>query len=254
VTLDRDHPPHLAVLAAWGVSRLQAAWQAGSRSDVVAAASLLLTVAPHHPQAAELQVLVAALGPNAPTKGAFITLASAIPDTARRQALGQRLIALAPERTIIQILNAGATHDDGSDPQLSGLVAAALAQPETIREGLVIRCLQAGNPGLAERLANAKPAMAALLAPLSDKPWPASSGIRITTPQVMGDQIAFHFSNAAGALPRTTPQVSIGKVPVAPNDIRRIGTLILVPWRSFGAQVIIVRYQDKDIFAAEVHP
>lgn len=256
--LDKDHPPHLAVLAAWNASRLSAAWAARSRTDVFEAASALLTIAPRHPQADELTLLCAALGPEEPTKAKLIAAAAGIEDVDRRGKLGSHLVAMAPERTSLRmLLPGGGDPAAGAAAALQRQVASGKANPTGINEGLVIACLQAGKADLADEVLAAMPDTAKRaelnrLPDLLDGGAFANDLPRATTPVVAGDTLAFHLSNSAGALPTKAITVKIGTLQVPADQIRRIGTLVSVPIKNRGSQDVDIRYDGKPVFAANL--
>lgn len=256
--LDKERPPHLAVLAAWNASRLAAAWTARSRTDVYEAASALLTIAPGHPQAGELRLVVAALAPEEPAKGKLIAAAAGVADVDRRGKLGSHLVAMAPERTSLRMLLPG-----GGDPAagaaavLQRQVASAKANPNGINEGLVIACLQAGKGELADELMAAMPDGARKtelnrLPDLLDGHAFANDLARATPPVVVGDTLAFHLSNNAGALPTKVITVRIGTVQVPATQIQRVGTLVSVPIKNHGSQDVDIGYDGKSVFAANL--
>lgn len=256
--LDKDHPPHLAVLGAWHASRLSAAWAARSRSDVFESAGALLTIAPRHPQAGELRLLCAALAPDEPAKGKLIAAAAGVEDVDRRVKLGSHLVAMAPERTALRMLLPGAGDPAaGAAAALQRVVASAKANPTGINEGVVIACLQAGKADLADEVMAAMPDTAkraelSRLPDLLDGGAFANDLPRATPPVVSGDTLAFHLSNNAGALPTKTITVKIGATTVPADQIRRIGTLVSVPIKNRGSQDVDIRYDGKPVFAANL--
>jgi hypothetical protein len=245
------------VLVAWTASRLAAAWAQSRRSDVYEAASGLLTLAPRQPQAAELRLLIAALGPTEPDQAKLLASASEITDSARRAALGTQLLALAPERTWLTKLIPGAVDPAaGESAILAAAVADAKRTPAGISEILVIRCLQAGQFELADALIAAADGkrqadLASLPGLLNGKAF-AADAPRVSTPRSSNQTLSFHLTNLAGALPTKVIAVQIGISTVPSEQIRRLGTLVAVPLSVSGAQDVNISYDGKLIYAAKL--
>ena len=257
VKLDPDHTPHQVVLAAWTASRLSAAWAQGRRSDIYEAASGLLTLVPRHPQAAELRLLLAALGPAEPTKAKLIAIAAEITDVSRRATLGRQLRALAPERTMLAMLVPGAVDPaDGESAVLAAAVAEAKRAPATISEVLVIRCLQAGKLDLADALIAAavgkrQTELATLPGLLTGEAFVADNA-RVSPPVSSNQTLSFHLTNLAGALPTKPIAVTIGGSTLPNELIRRQGTLVSVPLHMSGPQDVSISYDGKLVYAANL--
>ena len=253
---DPDHPPHQVVLAAWTASRLSAAWAQGKRSDIYEAASGLLTLAPRHPQAAELRLLLAALGPAEPHQAQLSAIAAEITDVARRATLGKHLLALAPERPSLAMLIPGALDPAAGDAALAAAVSSAQRAPATISEALVIRCLQAGKFDLVDALIAAADStrqtdLATLPGLLTGEAF-TSDKARISPPLSSNQTLSFHLTNRAGALPTKAITVKIGATEVPSAQIRRFGTLIAVPLRVAGAQDLSISYDGNVVYAANL--
>ena len=257
VKLDPDHPPHQVVLTAWTASRLSAAWAQSKRSDIYEAASGLLTLAPRHPQAAELRLLIAALGPIEPNQAKLIAIAAEITDASRRATLGKQLLALAPERSSLTMLIPGAVDPAaGESAALAAAIANAKRTPATISEALVIRCLQAGKFDLADALIAAADGkhqtdLAKLPGLLNGEAF-TTDATRISTPLSSNQTLSFHLTNLTGALPTKSITVKIGDTEVPNEQIRRLGTLIAVPLRVAGARDISISYDGKVVYAANL--
>lgn len=256
IKLNKDAPPHLAVLANWAAMRLSAALAAQSPTDLYEAASALQTLAPRHPQAAELRLLIAAVAPDS-TTAQIIAAAAGITDIERRNRLGQHLVAMLPERTALRILLPGGGDAHVSEAEtIRKLATAAKLNPTSINEGLIIRCLQAGKADTADELvaAMAEPRKSEfaqfneLLSGASMTTFPA----QISQWSALNSLLAFHLSNAAGALPTKKIVIRIGNYEVPPDLIRRQGTLISVPLKVTGEQDVTVMYDGKPIFAAKI--
>lgn len=257
VVLNKDTPPHRAVLAAWAASRLSAAFAAKQPDDVWQAACMLLTLAPKHPQSPELLVISAGLAPTGVNKSILIAAIAAIIDRERCQRLGVALLTLRPERNELRLLLPGA-----SDPAtesanaLARLVAIVKTTPDKINEGAVIRCLQAGKTDLADELTAVAPATKQLtftqLSELLNGGDFAKSAAQISPPMIIGGQLSFHLSTAQGALPTAKIAVRIGTADVPTEAIRRIGTLISVPLKVNGPQPVTVSYDGKPVYAANL--
>ena len=257
VKLDPDHVPHLVVLTAWAASRLSAAWAQSRRSDIYEAASGLLTLAPRHPQAAELRLLIAALGPAEPSQPKLIAIAAEITDVSRRAALGKHLLALAPERTALALLIPGAVDPAaGEAAALAAAVANAKRAPASISETLVIRSLQAGRFDLADELIAAvdgkRQADLATLPGLLNGEAFVTDQARVSQPIISAQTLSFHLTNLSGALPTKAIIVNIGDSEVPSDQIRRLGTLIAVPLRVSGARDIRISYDGTVVYAANL--
>ena len=257
VTLSKDAPPHRAVLAAWAATRLAAGFAAKSSDDVFQAASMLLTLAPKHPQAAELLVITAGLAPSGISKAALISAIAAITDRDRCESLGIALLNLRPERNELRLLLPG-VHDPATESAnaLARLVAIVKATPEKINEGAVIRCLQAGKNDLADELVAVAPATKqqtlTQLGDLVDGGGFATESAQISPPNIVAGQLSFHLSNANGALPTGKIAIRIGTTDLPAEAIRRLGTLITVPLKINGMQAVTVTYDGKPVYAANV--
>lgn len=257
VKLSKDAPPHLAVLTSWAAMRLSAALAAKSPTDLYEAASALLTLAPRHPQTAELRLLVAALAPEV-TTAQLIAAAAAISDIERRNRLGQHLVAMMPERTSLRILlPGGGDAAAGEAEAVRKLVTAAKLNPASINEGLIIRCLQAGKADAADELVTALPAgprQADMnkLGDLLDGGSFATSPAHISHWSSIDSTLTFHLSNAAGAIPTRKIGIRVGTIDIPADQIRRLGTLVVVPLKVSGEQDITVTYDGKPVFAAKL--
>ena len=258
VTLSKDAPPHRAVLASWAATRLAAAFAAKQPDDVWQAASMLLTLAPKHPQAPELLVITAGLAPSGVAKAALIAAVAAITDRERCERLGVALLSLRPERGELRLLLPGGVTDPATEAAnaLARLVATLKAKPATIHEGALIRCLQAGKTDLADELtAVAPPAVQTTLTEMGDLldgASFASAAAQISLPVVVANQLSFHLSNAHGALPSKTIGVRIDTTNVPSDVIRRLGTLITVPLKVNGPHAVTISYDGKPVFAANL--
>ncbi len=258
VTLSKDAPPHRAVLATWATTRLAAAFAAKQADDVWQAASMLLTLAPKHPQAPELLVITAGLAPAGAAKAALIAAIVAIPDRERCERLGVALLSLRPERSELRLLLPGGVSDPATEAAnaLARLVATLKAKPATIHEGALIRCLQAGKTDLADELTSVappatKPSLVAM-GDLLDGGGFASAAAQISSPVVIANQLSFHLSNALGALPTKTIAVRIDTTDLPTDAIRRLGTLITVPLKVNGPHAVTISYDGKPVFAANL--
>ncbi len=256
VKLNKDAPPHQAVLGNWAAMRLSAALAAKRPTDLYEAASALLTLVPHHPQAAELRLLTAALAPDV-TTAQLIAAAAAITDIERRNRLGQHLVAMVPERTNLRILlPGGGDATAGEAETIRKLVTSAKLNPASINEGLVIRCLQAGKADAADELiaAMSGPRQAELtkLGDLLDGASFSAAPARISQWAVINSTLAFHLSNAAGAIPTKKIGIRVGRIDIPADQIRRLGTLVMVPLKVSGEQDVTVTYDGKPVFAAKL--
>ncbi len=256
VSRDPDHPPHEAVLAAWAAGRLTAAWLAQRQTDVHEAAGTVLLLAPRHPQAADLALIVTALAPQTPTKADLIKVAAEIPDAERRRWLGRQLLALAPERSELRLLDGALDAVAMGDAALAAVVSAAKAAPDAINDGVIITCLQAGKPDLADELialapAGRKAALSKLQSLVTGGDFTADPP-QISPPVAAGEELTFHLSNRAGALPTGRISVTIGQAEVPSDQVRRQGTLICVPLRVHGQQDLRITYDGALVFAANL--
>ena len=257
VALNKDSPPHRAVLAAWAATRLAAAFAAKQPDDVWQSACMLLTLAPKHPQKPELLVISAGLDPTGVNKPALIAAIATINDRERSQRLGVALLSVRPERNELRLLLPGAGNPaTESANALARLVAIVKATPDKINEGAVIRCLQAGKMDLADELiavapAAKQPALTQLSDLLGGGDF-AKSAPQISTPMIIGGQMSFHLSTAQGALPTAKITVRIGTTEVPAETIRRIGTLITLPLKANGPQAVTVTYDGKPVYAANL--
>ena len=256
VTRDPDQPPHEAVLAAWAAGRLTAAWLAHRRTDVYEAAGTVLLLAPRHPQAADLTLIVTALAPQAPRKAELIKVAAEIPDAERRRWLGRHLLALAPERNELRMLGGAVGAVASDDAALDAVVASAKAAPEAITDGAIIACLQAGKPDLADELialapVGRKAALSKLQSLVTGGDFTADPA-QISPPIAAGEDLTFHLSNRAGALPTGRITVTIGQTEIPSDQVRRQGTLICVPLRVRGRQDLRITYDGAVVFAANL--
>lgn len=257
VTLSKDAPPHRALLAEWAASRLAAGFAAQKPDDVWAAASMLLTLAPRHPQAAELEIIVAGLAPNGVDKPRLIAVAGTLSDIKRRGQLGVALLTLRPERNQLRMLlpmagNVAAENESA----LNTLVSAVKTAPETIHEGVIIRCLQAGKPSLVDELIAVASAERKLafqhLGDLTDGGGITAETAHITTPIVVGGRLSFHLSTTSGALPIKRVGITIGKFGLPDDAIRHLGTLVSAKLEFQGPQSLTITYDGKPVFAANV--
>jgi hypothetical protein len=258
VTLSKDAPPHRAVLATWTATRLSAAFAAKRPDDVWQAASVLLTLAPKHPQAPELSVICAGLAPSCVAKSALIAAVAAISDRERSERLGVALLTLRPERNELRVLLPGGITDPATEAAnaLARAVAILKAKPATIHEGAIIRCLQADKPDLADELIAAAPATAqatfSTMTGLLDGDSFAAAPAQVSPPVVVANQLSFQLSNALGALPTKKISIRIGTTEVPSDAIVRFGTLITLPLKINGSQDVTISYDGKPVFAANL--
>ncbi len=256
VKLSKDTPPHLAVLTTWAAMRLSAALAAQRPTDLYEAASALQTLVPKHPQAAELRLIIAATAPDS-TTAQLIASAAAISDIERRNRLGQHLVAMLPERTALRILlPGGGNAATGEAETIKRLATTAKLKPSSINEGLIIRCLQAGKADVADELvavmSGPRQSDFAKFGDLLNGASFATAPARISHWTSINSVLAFHLSNAAGAIPTKKITVRIGTWEVPPDLLRRQGTLMTVPLKTVGEQDVTVTYDGKPVFAAKI--
>jgi hypothetical protein len=75
---------------------------------------------------------------------------------------------------------------------------------------------------------------------------------QISPPIAAGEDLTFHLSNRAGALPTGRITVTIGQTEIPSDQVRRQGTLICVPLRVRGRQDLRITYDGAVVFAANL--
>lgn len=144
----------------------------------------------------------------------------------------------------------------GEAAALAAAVATAKSTPATISAALVIRCLQAGKPDLADALIAAADStrqteLAKLPGLLNGEAF-AGDAARVSPPISSNQTLTFHLTNLVGALPTKAITIKIGDLTVPNEQIRRLGTLIAVPLRVSGAHDISISYDGTVIYAANL--
>lgn len=270
--LDRGDIPFAAILDRAVQTHVQAAWNAGDASALQAGLEPFVLLRPDHLERAKARTILAALA--GPTAASFVHDV-----TAQRQDLLRHLAQLAPDRAdalirlipedqrtpaeIQRLLLAG-----GAAVDLKQQVEQALANPgEAVFVVLFRRCLEEDRLDLAQRLidkapAGIKPGMQLALAfrvgdiatVLRLQPERRDLQPRITAPIGRENQITFHLMTEAGLVPRGDGLVvRLNEERVAPDRIKRRGSLVEIQFRGGGMTVILeVKLGERLIFAGAV--
>jgi hypothetical protein len=272
--LRQGDPPAMAILSRTAQAHAQAAWNAGKPAELRAALGILALLRPQHAEIVQIKAVLAAVDPDCDAVrvlDAFTQLGD------RQTAWARRLALLAPARARLfigripadqrtgeenQQMQVGAAQDD-----LQQVVDRALASPgEAAVVMAFIRCTQESRLDLAAKLVEKAPEgtrqdlQLALAYQQGDfrtvaKLDPTRTDLKpaITTPLGRPGFISFHLSTPAGLVPVVGGlDVRLDGQRVAPDRLKRWGSLILVEFRGAGEMTLEVRIGDVLVFNGKV--
>ena len=256
---DRSAPPHKANLAAAYAARLADAWKHGRAADMRLAAAGLLMLFPRHTQANELNLIIAALDPEATAERNFIASAGGrISDVARRTQLARALYALAPDKKDLATLAFGGITDPAQLAIKRLEEDAALVTGSKTPDQVLIRLAQQGRMDIADKL----------LAPLDDKRKTVFAGLgaltnasvaslpadprakpRISRPVTRSGLISFHVTNGFGGSYTDPVAIVIDGKEVPPEQVKRMGSLIWSEVDKTGPGEVAIRIGSQTLLS-----
>jgi hypothetical protein len=266
---------HTAILDRCCQAHIAAAWRAGDAKALREPLEILVLLHPDHPEFAKAQTLLAAIG-----RGASGTAASFSHDIiGDRVAFYRQLVVLAPEHktSFIRLIpeNDRTSAEiqamlmvDGASGDLKAQVKRAEEDPtEPTIATLFRRCMESDEDELALRLIKKAPAsikttmQLALAIKQGDlaqlvklQPERTDLKAKISPPIGREKTISFHLTTESGLIPRDTGlEIRLNQVRIAPERIRRLGSLIVVEFRGMAASTEMeVKLNDAVVFSGTV--
>jgi len=267
--------PSLAIYSRTAQAQAQAAWQTGKASELRAPLAALAMLHPHHPEAPAIRAVLAAVNPDCDKFRALDAL-SLLGD--KRIAWARRLAVLVPSRATLfltLIPSDQRTDDENQQINIGGaqgeplktLVERTLASPgEAAVVTAFIRCIREGELDLADKLVEKAPEgtkqdlQLALAYQRGDfltvgKLDPKRTDLKpqITVPIGRPGSMSFHLSSLAGLIPTVGGlDIRIDSQRVAPDRIKRFGSLVMVEFKGTGDFMLEVRIGETVVFAGKV--
>jgi len=270
-TLERGSEFYAAILDHALQTHIQVAWNAGDQDKLREALAPFVLLRPDHADRAKARTILAGL--TGTSMGGYLSaddnrvallrqLAMLAPDHA------DAMFALIPEKSrsaaeIQRLLLAG-----GAQSELKPMVERALANPsEAVLVVLFRRCLAENNRELAQRLVDQappsiKPGMELALAFASGdvatmvrlQPHRQDLRPQVTPPVGRENLISCHLTTAAGLNPSSAGlTVRLNEEPVAPDRIKRRGSLLEIQFRGGGTVVNLeIKLGDVVVFGGPV--
>jgi hypothetical protein len=266
--------PTLAIYSHVAQAHAQAAWNTGNADELRRSLGALTLLCPTHPEAKTMHAVLAAVNPQC-GKNTLLGALNALGDG--RIAWARRLAALVPARATMLLdtipidqRTAGENEhlwsETSNSESLPQLVTRTLTMPSTA--SLVttfIRCVKEGRLDLATALLNKAPAdlqpelrlalayqtgdlvTAAKLDPKRNDLLPG-----VSIPVSQSGTIAFHLATASGLIPAGELTVLIDGAPMGSTRIKRLGSLVVVDFRSGGVVTLEVRLSGVSLFSGKV--
>lgn len=257
--------PRLSVLSATLAAQWRAAVAAGDAALARQAAGALAMLQPRHPSAPLLWFAAGALDPSS-DRARLQTLAQKVPQ-AQLAPLARALSRLAPSRSSeLDALALGLAPSLTPAQMLEAQVRAAVGGADVQVSPLARRCLEAGRPDLAKQLLPRLPASAQapfqrfILLNEGDMAELAKAGEqtpelmpRITPPRIRPGSVAFHLSNAAGAVPKGELTIRLDGKAIEAARVMRLGSLIVIDTqKQTGPTDFEVRAGERTLHASKV--
>lgn len=267
--------PCMAIYSRTAQAQAQAAWHDGKASELRAPLAALAMLRPQHPEALAINAVLAAVNPEC-EKIRVLDALSQLGD--KRVAWARRLAVLVPTRanlflTLIpsdqrtseenQQINIGGANGE----PLNALVDRTLISPgEAAVVTAFIRCVKEGELELAAKLVEKAPEgtkqdlQLALAYQRGDfltvaKLDPKRTDLKpqITTPIGRPGSMSFHLSSLAGIAPSVGGlDIRIDGQRVAPDRIKRWGSLVMVEFKGTGDFMLEVRIGETVVYADKV--
>lgn len=275
-SLRQGDEPTFAIYVRTCQAHVAAAWKAGKADLMLPALSTLALLDPQHAESKQIYAVLAAIHPDA-SKVKVLDALGRLGD-AESTAMARRLAVLAPARARLviqvippdkrtaeenqQIVVGGAGSDD-----LKQLVDRVLAAPgEAAVVTAFIRCLQENQLELAGQLADKAPegtkqdlqaalayATGDVLTVLKLDPKRTDMQPTVTTPIGRPGFISFHLGTTAGLIPGSANlDIRIDGNRVAPDRIKRWGSLVLVEFNGAGQMTLDVKIGETLVFTGKV--
>ncbi len=259
--------PYRTVAACAYHDLLRTAWLARDAGQVRVAAGAMLLLDPVHPQRDELRLIVTALDP-ASKDEELVRLGQLLKDEDRRARLANILQDLAPGRS--SIMTAVAL---GADPRTIDQKKVLAARVDRVLAGgfslndldllfmqaLELDAFDTANK-VAARMQEARRVIAGqeLVNREGDLAKAMSMNQQVLRPRLgrvrAGDRwLAFHLSNDAGMLPRSTPLILVDGKPVESQRVQRFGSLFVVSGLPKGLLPVAITVNDKPLFNDRVN-
>ncbi|MBA2480900.1 MAG: hypothetical protein H0V44_09570 [Planctomycetes bacterium] len=265
IALEKNAPPHHAVMAYVYAKQLRAAIETGDRDLIRGAACALAMLLPAHADGNALRYITTILDPGS-NLIALNRAAASVP-IPQLKLLSNAMALIVPERASqLTAIGLGVPSDTPAAQLLPAQVAAAIAQDGDVdRVALVRRCLDAGRYDLAKNLLPKMPPdrqtelRNIIMNQEGNLPELLKAGA--TDPALMPRMsnlrtrigfVGFHISNDLGMVPKTGIQVRFNGSDIEPSAVRQNGSLFSVTIESkHSAQATLEVLVGKDVLATK---